>query len=178
LDGRRAGGVAEVVQGESKRIPPANEHCPGITSFSILLSSLIMEYQEYWNNFDLSRREFDVERFLRQEQGEERRRLEKDLERIEDLLEEREDIHSENVDELQSKLDWYVERLEQEYRSFGLDRETLDHLKSKIEQLYSELRREKRQQWRDKIELEKERREIERTIEEIEDEYSLWELIK
>jgi DNA repair exonuclease SbcCD ATPase subunit len=136
-----------------------------------------MEYRDYWSDLDPSQLEFDVERFLRQEQGEERRRLEKDLERIEDLLEERENIHAENIGELQSKLDWYVERLEQEYRTFGLDKETLEHLKSKVEQLYSELRREKRQQWRDKIELEKERREIERAIEEIEDEDSLWELI-
>jgi chromosome segregation ATPase len=137
-----------------------------------------MEYQDYWSDLGSSQHEFDVERFLRQEQDEERRRLEKDLERIEDLLEERESIHSENVDELQSKLDWYVDRLEQEYRTFGLDKEKLDRLKSKIEDLYSELRREKRQQWRDKIELEKERREIERAIEEVEGEDSLWELIE
>ena len=128
-----------------------------------------MEYRDYWEDIDLQ--EFDVEEFLREEQQSEQGRLEQELQRIEDLLSEREDIHSESVEELESKLDWYVEQLENLYRGFGGgQKEKKERLKTKIEDFYSDLRREKRNQWRDKIELEMELREVEHALEEIEDE--------
>jgi len=126
-----------------------------------------MEYRDYWEDLDLQ--EFNVEDFLREEQQSEQERLEQELKRIEDLLSEREEIHSESVSELESKLDWYVERLEDLYRGFGGgQKEEKESLKTKIEGFYTELRREKRNQWRDKIELEMELREVEHALEEIE----------
>ena len=131
-----------------------------------------MEYRDYWEDIDLQ--EFDVEDFLREEQQSEQERLEQELERIEDLLSEREEIHSESVEELESKLDWYVEQLENLCHGLGGgQKEEKKRLKTKIEEFYSELRREKRNQWRDKIELEMELREVEHSLEEIEDEDSL-----
>lgn len=124
-----------------------------------------MDYQEYWDNLD----DFDVEGFLRQEQENEQERLEQELERVEQLLEERVQIHLEAVEELESKLDWYLERLEQAYRLSGGDQQKIRELKTKVENFYSELRTEKRQQWRDKIELEMELREVESALEEVED---------
>jgi hypothetical protein len=130
-----------------------------------------MEYREYWEDLDLPPKEFSIEEFLQQEQRSEQERLEKELERIESLLEERREINSETVKELESKLDWYVETLEDLYHSFGaVDEDKKRELKGKIEEFYSELRREKRNQWRDKIELEMELREVERSLEELEDE--------
>jgi ElaB/YqjD/DUF883 family membrane-anchored ribosome-binding protein len=86
-------------------------------------------------------------------------------------LSEREEIHLNSVSELESKLDWYVERLEDLYRGIGgAPEEEKQRLKSRIEEFYSELRKERRNQWRDKIELEAELREIERSLEEIESE--------
>jgi len=131
-----------------------------------------MEYRDYWEDIDLQ--EFNVEDFLREEQQSEQERLEQELERIEDLLSEREEIHSESVEELESKLDWYVEQLEDLYHGLGGgQKEKKKRLKTKIEEFYSELRREKRNQWRDKIELEMELREVEHSLEEVEDEDSL-----
>jgi chromosome segregation ATPase len=132
-----------------------------------------MEYRNYWEDLDL---EFDVEDFLREEQESERERLEQELERVEDLLEEREEIHSDSVDELESKLDWYLDRLKDEYNRFSTDIEEVQQLKTKIDEFYSELRREKQQQWRDKIELEMELREVENALEEVEDD-SLFDLL-
>ena len=127
-----------------------------------------MEYGDYWEDLDLQ--EFDVEEFLRGEQQSEQDRLEQELQRIEDLLSEREEIHSESVEELESKLDWYIEQLEDLYRGFGGgQKEEKERLKTKIEDFYSDLRREKRNQWRDKIELEMELREVEHALAEIEE---------
>jgi len=129
-----------------------------------------MEYRDYWEDLDLQ--DFDVEEFLREEQQSEQERLEQELKRIEDLLSEREDIHSESVSELESKLDWYVERLEDLYRGFGGgQKDEKESLKTKIEEFYAELRRKKRNQWRDRIELEMELREVERSLEEVEDDF-------
>ena len=129
-----------------------------------------MEYQDYWEDLDLSSSGFSVEEFLRKEQQNEEEGLERELERIESLLEERSKIHSETVEELESKLDWYVERLEDLYNEFGgVEEEKKRKLKSRIEEFYSEIRSEKRQQWRDRIELEMELREVERSLEELED---------
>jgi len=60
--------------------------------------------------------DWDVEELLERSQEKERVRLEAELQRVEVLLREREDIHEESVEELESKLEWYVGRLEMEYR--------------------------------------------------------------
>lgn len=136
-----------------------------------------MDYLEYLEDLDIHG--FDVEEFLREEQQGERERLERELERIEELLSEREEIHLNSVSELESKLDWYVERLEDLYRGIGgAPEEEKQRLKSRIEEFYSELRKEKRNQWRDKIELEAELREIERSLEENKNAEKIWNMIK
>jgi ElaB/YqjD/DUF883 family membrane-anchored ribosome-binding protein len=135
-----------------------------------------MDYLEYLEDLDIHG--FDVEEFLREEQQGERERLERELERIEELLSEREEIHSETVEELESKLDWYVERLEDLYRGIGgAPEEEKQRLKSRIEEFYSEIRSEKRQQWRDRIELEMTLTEVERSLGEIKGEDELWKLL-
>jgi uncharacterized protein VirK/YbjX len=79
---------------------------------------------------------------------------------------------------LESKLDWYVERLEDLYNEFGgVEEEKKRKLKSRIEEFYSEIRSEKRQQWRDRIELEMTLTEVERSLGEIKGEDELWELL-
>lgn len=111
----------------------------------------------------------DIEEFLEQSQESERDRLEKDLERIEELLEDRDRIHEEALNELESKLDWYIDRLETLYQRPGREREKRDRLKRRIEEFYEEIREEKTQRWRDQQELEMERRELLRSIEELKD---------
>ena len=128
---------------------------------------------------DVSSQGFDVEEFLREEQRSEKERLGQELNRLESLLEERRDIHSETVEDLESRIDWYLEKLEKTYRGLGSgDTEEQERLKSKIEGFYSDIRSEKRQQWRDKIELEMEIREVEKALEEIRDEDGLWKLLE
>jgi trichohyalin len=92
--------------------------------------------------------------------------LEQQLEQIKKQLEERDRIFEENRNELESKLDWYLERLQDEYNSVGP--ESVDELKEKIEEFYELLRVEKRKHWRDRQELERERRSIERELRESE----------
>lgn len=139
-----------------------------------------MEYFDYSEDFlEFGEAlDFDIESFLEESQELEQQRLQQELERVEDLLEEREEIHSGTVDELESKLDWYLDRLREEYRQFSTDREEVEKLKAKIDKFYSELRQEKRNEWRDKIELEMKLREVERALEEVEDEDSLWRFLE
>jgi trichohyalin len=111
----------------------------------------------------------DIEDVLEQSQESERDRLEKDLERVEELLEDRDRIHEEAIDELESKLDWYLDRLETLYQRPGREREKRDRLKRRIEKFYEEIREEKTRRWRDRQELEMERRELLRAIEELDD---------
>jgi len=138
-----------------------------------------MEYRDYWNDLDVSSQGFDIEEFLREEQRSEEERLGQELKRLESLLEERREIHSETVEDLESRIDWYLEKLEKTYRGIGSgDMEEQERLKSKIQGFYSEIRSEKRQQWRDKIELEMEIREVEKALEEIRDGDELWKLLE
>ena len=130
----------------------------------------VMEYRDYWEDLDLPSEGFSVEDFLREEQRSEEERLEQELEHLESLLEERKEIHSDTVEELESKLDWYIERLEDLYRGIGgADTGKKEKLKTKIEGFYSELRGERQQQWRDRIELEMEVREVEQALKEVRD---------
>ncbi|WP_220132799.1 hypothetical protein [Halorhabdus salina] len=131
-----------------------------------------MDYLDY--SRDLLRADesfgFDIERFLEESQEREQQRLEEELERIDQQLEEREEIRDDVVVELESKLDWYVDRLKELYqRKFFNDKEKKEHLKAKIEEFYSELRQERRRAWRDKQELEKERRKLLRELNELDD---------
>ena len=119
-----------------------------------------MEYFEYGEGFD-----FDIEEFLEESQERQEQRLDQELERIEQQLEERDRIFEEHRQELESKLDWYLERLE---RAYKLNRD-VDELKDKVEEFYDLLREEEVRRWRDRQELEKERREMLRELDELEE---------
>jgi len=123
--------------------------------------------------FDYNR--FDIEEFLRQSQEREKHRLEKELERIERQLEQRDRLYEETLDELESKLDWYIDRLELLYKRSPGETEEKQELKQEIKRLYREIRQEKRHRWRDKVDLEMELREVKKGLEGIENESSLWE---
>jgi trichohyalin len=112
---------------------------------------------------------FDVEEFLEQSQEREKQRLESELEKIERQLEERNQLHEEIVEELESKLDWYIDRLELLYKqNRGKDGSRKD-LKAKVEEFYREIRQEKQNAWREKQKLEKERRQLLRDLDELDE---------
>jgi len=120
--------------------------------------------------------DLDIESFLEESQEQQKQRLNQELERISEQLEKRESIHQETLNELESKLDWYIERFETlRKRSFGNEEEK-QRLKQQIKEFYREIRQEKQQRWRDRQELEKERRQLLRDLEEINefDEDSSW----
>jgi len=132
-----------------------------------------VEYFDYGTeNLDTG---FDMEEFLEKSQHHQEQRLEQQLERIKRQLEERDRIFEENRNELESKLDWYLERLQEEYNS--VSPESVEELKGKIEEFYELLRVEKRKHWRDRQELEQERRDLLRDIDETGGEGLLEELL-
>ena len=112
--------------------------------------------------------ELDVEEFLEQSQQQERQKLEAELQRIGRQLDRRGELHEEAVGELESKLDWYSDRLEQLHNQFSGKHGEREKLKDRIQEFYAELRREKRNNWRDRQELEQGRREILRELNEVE----------
>lgn len=111
--------------------------------------------------------EFDIEAFLEQTQAQEQQRLEQELTRIEEQLEQREVIHEQTVNELESKLEWYIDRLKALYRQNTGKHGERQQLKDRIETFYQELRSEQRSLWRDQQELEQERREVLQELEEL-----------
>jgi len=120
--------------------------------------------------------EWDVEELLRRSLRREESRVEAELAEIERLLEGRERLHEENVEEVESKLEWYVDRLRQEYKR-SKDRERISELKSEIRSFYAELRSLERERWLDVQELERERRGLERELEELSDQDMVRELL-
>ncbi|SDQ40042.1 hypothetical protein [Natronobacterium texcoconense] len=113
--------------------------------------------------------EFDIEEFLDRSHEQERQRLEDELQRIDQELETRTALLDQAVDELESKLQWYVDRLELLYtRSTGKDGER-DRLKSRIESFYQDLRDERRTHWRDRQDLLADRRDVRRELDELEE---------
>lgn len=125
-----------------------------------------MDYFDYGLNNPV---DIDINKLLEESKDSEADRLEQELTRINQQLEEREQIREENVDELQSKLDWYIERIETLYQRSTAKTVEKKDLKQRIEDFYLEIRREKRQAWSDKQELEKERRSLVRERAELQD---------
>lgn len=110
---------------------------------------------------------WDVESILSTATQNERERMLDQVERIEHQLEERQELHEHALEELESQLDWYIDRLERLYkRTFG-KREEKDELKARVRTLYDELREEKQEFWRDKEQLEREKRQILRELSEL-----------
>jgi len=111
--------------------------------------------------------DFDIESFLEESHQQQKQRLNQELEKIDEQLERRELIHQEVLNELESKLDWYTEQLDDlRKRSFG-KKERKQRLKQQIQWFYQEIRKEKQQRWRDRQELEKQRRDLLRELNEI-----------
>jgi len=116
---------------------------------------------------DYLRDDWDLDQFLEENQEQQRQRLETELERIQDQLNRRDEINEEVLDELGSKLDWYLQRLEEEYRTRG--KSNVDELKSEVKRFYALIRDEKQQHWNDKQRLERERRQLLRDLKEVEE---------
>jgi DNA repair exonuclease SbcCD ATPase subunit len=115
----------------------------------------------------------DVEDLVEESLQGEESRLRESLERVDELLEERKGLRERHVDELGSKLDWYVDRLETLYRRPGTGREEIEELKQRIESIYDSLRDERRSAWRDRQELEAERRELLRELRQLEEDQDI-----
>lgn len=114
----------------------------------------------------------DVAALLEQAQTQQATWLRRELDRIHDQLEQRDVLHADLVDELEWKLDWYTDRLEELYsRGTGRRDGTRERLQNRIEQFYQELREERRQHWQDRQRLEEERREILRELDEATSDY-------
>ena len=128
-------------------------------------------YDSFAETLDTGFDELDIESFLEESQERSRELLKTELERIKRELEERDKIHDENMNELDSKLDWYLDRLKTAYNTVHGAGEDIDELKEKIETLYKDIRHEKRNRWRDRQELERERRGLLKDIEELEDDW-------
>lgn len=95
--------------------------------------------------------------------------MEKELERIDEQLEERRQVHHEIVDELESKIDWYSDRLEKLYKQRRGRNGERSQLKDQINLFYQRIREEKQQHWHDKQRLEEERRNLLRSLDELND---------
>jgi DNA anti-recombination protein RmuC len=114
--------------------------------------------------------DLDIEEFLEQSQDLERQRLEEELQRIDQQLERREEIQDKTVDELESTIEWYKERLMKQYKRNSTKQ--IEELKQNIREFYRELREERRHSWRDRQQLEQERRDLFRELRELEDDLS------
>jgi len=82
---------------------------------------------------------FDIEEFLERTQRQQQDRLDEELRRIEKQLESRQELFKTTKAELESKLEWYIERLEQAYR---LSKD-VERLKQKGSGLYDQIRDER-----------------------------------
>ena len=110
---------------------------------------------------------FDVEEFLDESQELEEARLEDALEEVNKQLERRKELHEETVCELESKLEWYIDRLERLYKQSRGRGGRRERLKSKIEGFYEDIREENLRNWRDRQELERQRRELLQSLDEV-----------
>jgi trichohyalin len=120
---------------------------------------------DYYSQFS----DLDIAEFLEQSQQQEKQRLEKELSQIEHQLTERDRLHEELIEEIESKLDWYLERLDTLYKQNRGRNGERDDLKKKIDEFYREIREQKQQHWQDRQKLEKERRDIIRELEELDE---------
>ena len=111
--------------------------------------------------------DLDIEKFLGQSQDLERQRLKEELQRIDQQLERREEIQDKTVDELESMIEWYKERLIKQYKRNSTNQ--IEALKQRIREFYRELREEHRHSWRDQQQLQQERRNLLRELRELGD---------
>jgi len=122
---------------------------------------------DYFDYLETGEPSFDIDEFLEQSQEDQRERLEEELERIQSQLEQRERIHEEIVEELESKRDWYINRLELLYKRGQGKHGKRQELKQRVEQFYRRIREENRGHWQDRQSLEKERRQLLKELREL-----------
>lgn len=125
-----------------------------------------MDYVDY----TLDPADLDMQELLDYAQEQERQRVAAELQEIEQALAARDDLHDRIVDDLETKLDWYVDRLRLLYKRFQGKHGTRDRLKTRIEAIYEALRTERRVHWRDRQDLLADRRELRRERCELDDE--------
>ena len=116
---------------------------------------------------EMANRDFDIEEFLEQSQSREKQRLEEELQRIDQQLERQKEIQTETVEDLDSKIEWYIERLMKQYKRNSTKQ--IEELKQRMRDFYRALREERRHSWRDQQQLEHERRELLRELRELDD---------
>lgn len=106
----------------------------------------------------------DIEELLERSRESERKQLEAELSSIDQQLQSREDLRDQIIDDVESKLDWYVERLDLlQQRSQGKHGER-EQVKARIESLYESLRTERRAHWCDRQTLLSDRRDARREL--------------
>jgi trichohyalin len=109
-----------------------------------------------------------IEEILERSQENQQDRIESEIDRLETELDQREEIHESIVGELESKIEWYADRLELVYKRTG-NQDRVKELKQRLRRFYRELREERREIWRDRENLEATRRELLAELEELED---------
>lgn len=92
-------------------------------------------------------------------------------------MEERNRLHHELLDELESKLDWYLDELRTLYKQRRGKTGRRDEIKTRIREFYREIQGEKRSHWRDRQELEQERRELLSDMSELDNTSEIFDLL-
>lgn len=113
----------------------------------------------------------DIEDLLEESQENERQRLESELRQIDQQIANRDDLRDQAIDELETKLDWYIQRLALLYKRSQGKHGDREQLKARVESMYEALRTERRAHWRDRQDLLTERREIQRELETLDDDF-------
>lgn len=114
----------------------------------------------------------NVDELLEQARSSKRERLEQELDRIKEQLDGRDTIHEDIVDELEFKVEVYLDNLRSLYKtSWGKPDEKRLRLKNRIEKFQTLLRRELREHWQDIQKLEQERRDVLRELKELDEDY-------
>lgn len=113
--------------------------------------------------------DLDLESLLEESQKNERRRIDAELSKIQGQLEERDQLHNQILDELESKLDSYLSKLDKLYLQRRGKNGRREELKNQIRKFYREIREENQMHWQDRQKLERERRKLLRELEELTD---------
>lgn len=110
----------------------------------------------------------DIEEFLDASHERATERLEEALDHIAQQLEARATVHETTMTELETTLEWYVDRLQTHYKRLGGGTQKTTELKQRITELYGALRSERRNHWLDTQELVREQRELQQDLAELE----------
>lgn len=106
--------------------------------------------------------EDDIKEFQEQELGEEKERLESELEKVEKILKKRDEVHGSVKEELEEEIRTQKGRLD------NAQRDDVPRIRGILEDLYRERRQELLDNWRDRQSLLEKKMELETEIDEIE----------